>query len=382
MKRLNTILEHINNLIVVLKPNGTVTYVSPSVKSILGFMPCDLMGDNWWKYTSFSDDYASVKNSAVSFIQDSISKKGLQYERQMKTALGGAKWMLWSSSVNADGSIVGVGSDITQRKYAELELNKRNKELSLKNKEIEESLSYAGRIQETILPSSKAYLNAFKDAFVLYKPKDIVSGDFHWIYETEKKVFVAAVDCTGHGVPGAMMSVAGSNYLRTIVKSGVEDPSKVLYRLDEEVQLAMSTNGNVVAKDGMDIALIVYDKEEGYIDFSGAFRPLILLRDGEIVEYKGARYPIGFYNDDRKHFETERIALKKNDCIYMFSDGYTDQFGGDRGKKLNKRRFKELLQTLSGMPMAEQHAFLEYQFKNWKQETEQTDDVLVIGIKF
>ena len=231
------------------------------------------------------------------------------------------------------------------------------------------------------MPDIEKIKNAFSDAFVLYQPKDVVSGDYYFFYQRGSKSFVAAVDCTGHGVPGALMSIIANGILKeVIVKKGITEPSEILYALDEELFAALNKKGEITS-DGMDVALAVFDSENNSVRYSGAFRPMILLRDNELIEFEANRYPIGFYADVEKIFVSKEIEFKKEDTFYFFTDGYCDQFGGELKKKFNKKRFKELLLSLQGMEMKEQHSFLQYALLNWRQGEPQMDDVCIIGVR-
>jgi serine phosphatase RsbU (regulator of sigma subunit) len=277
--------------------------------------------------------------------------------------------------------LVGIGHDITDRKKAEQKLIEKHKELEQHNKDMVDSIQYASRIQEAILPDIEKIKNAFSDAFVLYQPKDVVSGDYYFFYQRGSKSFVAAVDCTGHGVPGALMSIIANGILKeVIVKKGITEPSEILYALDEELFAALNKKGEIT-NDGMDVALAVFDSEKNSVSYSGAFRPMLLLRDHELIEFEANRYPIGFYGDVEKIFVSKEIELKKEDTFYFFTDGYCDQFGGELKKKFNRKRFKELLLSLQGMEMEEQQSFLQYALLNWRQDEPQMDDVCIIGVR-
>jgi serine phosphatase RsbU (regulator of sigma subunit) len=183
-------------------------------------------------------------------------------------------------------------------------------------------------------------------------------------------------------VPGAMMSmVANSMFKEVFINRKATEPADILKALDEELAKSINKNQDASFNDGMDVALIRIDKTNNRLSFSGAFRSILISRQGEITELKGSRYPIGFYSGVEKQFDTETFQLQKEDSLYLFTDGFIDQFGGERNKKLNKTNFKDLLNTITEMNMEEQEAFLEYAFNNWKQDNDQTDDVLVIGIK-
>lgn len=379
----DSILEKLNSLIVVVNPKGEVEYVSPSVKRILGFEPEQLMGEGWWLLTRNDE---TERNSIKELVRQQIGQAKLvetvPYERLLKTASGGDKWILWNTSKGPMNRLVGIGHDITDRKKAEERLLEKQKELEQHNKDMLDSIHYASHIQKAILPDMKLVKEAFADAFVLYQPKDVVSGDYYFFHKKENKVFVAAVDCTGHGVPGALMSVVANSILKeVIINKGLQEPSEILYALDEELYLALNKSNSDVTNDGMDVALAVFDLEKQSITYSGAFRPMLMIRDNNFIEFDGNRFPIGFYGDVKKEFVSKELELKKGDTFYLFTDGYCDQFGGEKKKKFNRSRFKELLLSIQDMELEEQDSFLAYAHKNWRQEEAQVDDLLVIGIR-
>ena len=261
------------------------------------------------------------------------------------------------------------------------------------NRSLTDSISYAKRIQEAIIPSEAVVRTIVPEAFVYYGPKDIVSGDFYWIYEKGDKIFVAVVDCTGHGVPGAFMSIVGHGMLRNIVEiQGIDCPAEVLDKMNEEVvQVFKKNNMNGAAvmnnleevNDGMDMVLCVIDKKNSTLEYAGAYNPIYLIRDNEIQTFKGDRFSVG-HDLDRK-FRKEMIHLEKDDVIYLFSDGYADQFGGPDNKKFKYRRFRHLLLNIHKLPMSDQKAILHQKMEEWKNyfdaQQEQVDDILIIGIK-
>ncbi|HAW53200.1 MAG TPA: hypothetical protein DCX54_12880 [Flavobacteriales bacterium] len=263
-----------------------------------------------------------------------------------------------------------------EKAYIEIEEQKRS---------ITDSIHYAKRIQNAILPPDD-YVNAnLPDSFVLYKPKDIVSGDFYWMNREDGRVMFAAVDCTGHGVPGAFMSIVGNHQLNYSVNvEHARTAAEILDKLNEGVtkSLHQKKEGSSV-KDGMDISLISIEKEKMSLDFAGAFNPLYLVRDGELHVYKGDKFPIGaFLGEKLEHFTNQQIDLKKGDSVYIFSDGYPDQFGGDKGKKFKYKQFQELLISIQDKTMKEQKAILDKTIVKWMGKLEQVDDILVIGVRF
>ena len=249
-----------------------------------------------------------------------------------------------------------------------------------KQKEITDSITYAKRLQTAILPPDNFWKKYLPQSFVLYQPKDIVSGDFYWLENVNDLVLCAAADCTGHGVSGAMVSVVCSNALnRTVKEFGITEPAKIL---DKTRELVLETfeKSNEEVKDGMDISLCCLNTETNELLWSGANNPLWYIRENNLFEIKGDKQPIG-QNDNPKPFTTHSIDLQKGDTVYIFTDGYADQFGGEKGKKFMYKPLKELLLSIQNKSIAEQQEELHQKFTSWKKSTEQTDDVLVIGFK-
>ncbi len=380
----DSILENLKSIMVILDDSGNLEYISSSVKNVLGFTPEQLIGENWFNYTLCNQtELRTIKSVLAQNTKNNSCIPNYIYEQQLKTISGNRKWILWSASKQDSNKLIAIGQDITDRKKAELQLSEKNTELYQKNTEIKQSLEYASRIQEAILPDIISFKSVFRDAFVFYQPKDIIGGDYYYIYKKNNKIFVAVVDCTGHGVPGALMSVMANSILKEVISNKhMEEPSEILYQLDIELQLILnSQTGHETKYDGMDVSIGLFDFDREQILYSGAFRPMLLVRDSEVIEFKPNRYPIGFYDDVKKEFITQQLKLKKGDSFYFFTDGYCDQFGGEKLKKFNRKRFKELLLFVQSMEMDEQESFLSYAFNNWRQNEPQMDDILIIGIK-
>lgn len=251
-------------------------------------------------------------------------------------------------------------------------------QLEEKNTEIMDSIKYAKRIQSAILPTNKAISEHLKDVFVLYTPKDVVAGDFYWLESTEQGIYFAAADCTGHGVPGAMVSVICNNSLNQSVREfGLTEPGEILDKTRQLVIKEFDKSEEDV-KDGMDIALCKLSGE--ILSYAGANNPLWIVRDGELLETKADKQPIGKF-ERSKPFKTHTIKLIKGDTIYIFSDGFSDQFGGEKGKKFKSNNFKKLLLSIQDRTMIEQHKLLAQHFENWRGKLEQIDDVCVIGLR-
>jgi serine phosphatase RsbU (regulator of sigma subunit) len=268
-----------------------------------------------------------------------------------------------------------------QQAFEVIEMQKG--ELELRDKNITDSLIYAQRIQEALLPSETYFRKHFADSFILFKPKNIVSGDFYWIGEKKEKVFIVAADCTGHGVPGALMSMIGLKLIeKTINEDNIEVPSEILAVMNKELEKTFSREKNIgtIIRDGMDIGLCVIDRQRKKIQYAGAFFPLYLIRDGSLTEIVADKIIIGM-NPESQPYTDHEMDLLDNDIFYIFSDGYVDQFGGSENKKFMYRRFRYLLLTIHNFPVNDQKSILEENIKTWMGMNEQVDDMMVIGFR-
>ncbi|MCC7302369.1 MAG: SpoIIE family protein phosphatase [Bacteroidia bacterium] len=271
-----------------------------------------------------------------------------------------------------------------EKKLLEDKVAERTAELAQKNLDIMSSIQYAKRIQEAILPEMKEIRKHLPDSFVLFKPKDIVSGDFYWFGTKGGKKIIAAVDCTGHGVPGAFMSMIGNNLLSQIVmEKGITDPGLILNELNAGVRAALRQGIHEVdTKDGMDVALCVINPETREVQFSGAFRPLVIVHEGKLEKVDGTKFPIGGSQmDNERVFTTSARTMEKGDTLYMFSDGYADQFGGERGKKFMLKKLNELFLAIQELGMNRQKEELDQTIETWRGHHEQVDDILIIGVR-
>ncbi len=282
------------------------------------------------------------------------------------------------------------------------EIKEKNELIEEKNKEIMDSIRYAKRIQEAILPPDKLVKESLETSFVLFKPKDIVSGDFYWMETRDGKILFSAVDCTGHGVPGAFMSIIGHNGLsQTVNEYGITTASKILDKLNELVQETLRQTDKQDVKDGMDLALCVYDEKNNILEYAGANNPLYLIRKKgknliinnkekepvidddkcNLFEIKATKQAIGA-SDNIRPFENNIINIEKGDSIFIFSDGFADQFGGAKGKKFKYKPFKKLLLQIEEKTMSEQREILNKTIDDWRGDIEQIDDICIIGAKF
>jgi len=249
--------------------------------------------------------------------------------------------------------------------------------------DITDSIRYAENIQQALLPTIEDLKNSLPDGFVLFQPKDIVSGDFYWLQEHNNKVYLAVCDCTGHGVPGAFMSMIGSSLLdEAVVEKGIAQPNEVFYEVRKGfINALKQTKDADSQKDGMDAALITWDKGSS-LQVAAAYNPVLIIRNGELKEINPDKQPVGFLTGKQKEFTHHEVALEKGDTVYMFSDGYHDQFGGSKGKKYKLSKFKKLLLSLQENTMNEQKIILEEIMREWKGKEDQVDDILVMGVRF
>jgi phosphoserine phosphatase RsbU/P len=262
------------------------------------------------------------------------------------------------------------------------DLERRNLSISQQNREIMESLHYAQNIQNAILPKSEKLKSWFNDSFVYYRPKHVVSGDFYFFEKHNGQYYVAAADCTGHGVAGAFMSMLGSSLLKQIiVENNVVDPSEILIQLNRRILEALRQS-ETSSHGGMDIILLSIDESKKKLTYTGANRPVLIIRNYEEIYYRGDKTPIGgFFPEENRRFTSNTIDIQQNDRIYLYTDGYADQFGGPEGKKLMSKKFKEILMNIHESSMDSQSQTLDNYLQNWRGKFEQVDDLLVIGIR-
>ncbi len=346
--------------------------------SIFGQASAKQIADMTTKYETEQKEKAIKLTTQRNNIQDlSLKKK---------------QWFLYASYTGGVLLLIISGIFLNSyflKKKTNLELEKQNQEVVLqkniieeKNREITSSIYYAKKIQDSILLSEKEIKKQLPGGFILFLPKDIVSGDFYFLETKGSQTVVAAVDCTGHGVPGAFMSLVGHDSLKQALQQGITQPGLILNYLSRNVNISLrqASEGSAI-KDGMDIALCSIDRERLQLQYAGAFNPLYLVRDHELQEIKADKFAIGSYFDGSTSFVNHTMELKKGDSIYLFSDGYADQFGGEANKKFKLNRFKSLLVGISDMEPEKQKEILKKTLDDWRGKLEQVDDILVIGMK-
>lgn len=379
--QMQSLSENSPDLITRINTEGTVYYINPVIKNLTGLVPEGFLGKTI---------YHTALNTEIVESWTQIIKNVVESRTKSKTEMGfpsiyGSRTMQVNAIPEYNEkreleSVLIVSNDITERKEAEMEI------LSI-NKKITESINYAKRIQSAIIPDTKILQSVLKDSFVYYKPRDVVSGDFPWFIQQGDNIYVAVVDCTGHGVPGALISLIGYFILNDITNKYDDcHTGEILDLLDQGVTKTLRQEAiDSSTRDGMDISLCRINLKTGDLEYSGAHRPLYFMQNGEIIEIKGDRFPIGGgQHKKRTTFATTKLSFNPTDQVYMFSDGLPDQFGGSNENlmKYSPRKLRDLILENQGVSMAEMYQIVDDSFETWKGNRKQTDDVLLIGIKF
>jgi PAS domain S-box-containing protein len=377
-KNMQALSENSPDLITRLSSDGVITYTNPVIENYTGVKPTDFM--------NLALEQVKHGNGMVHHWREILGevltkKEKLHLEANYNSPLGERIMQVNAIPEYNDSaleSVLVVSHDITEMKLIQ-------REIQAKNKNIHESITYSKRIQNAIIPDTRLIQTKFPESFILYKPRDIVSGDFPWYMQKDDNIFISAVDCTGHGVPGAMLSLVGYFQLNNIVDAHPDmSSSEILDEFDKKVNdtLIKDTNEENI-KDGMDIAFCKINMKKKRVEYSGAHRPLYLIRKGELTEFKGDKWAIGggVYKN-QTHFTNHSIDVKPGDTIFFFSDGFPDQFGGPQNRKFGTAKIKEVICANQTRPMADIHDALLNEFELWKGEGKQTDDVLLIGIRF
>lgn len=375
--KMQALSENSPDLITRLE-HGTISYINPVIEEFTGKNPAVFLNKN---VTEIDLDKSILDHWLRVVEQVNESNNTVSTEMDFPTEAG--KRIMQVNAIpeydesNKIESVLVVSHDITERKEIELEIQN-------KNKKITESINYAKRIQNAILPNNRVIAKALPESFILYKPKDVVSGDFPWYMQIKEDIYIAAVDCTGHGVPGALLSLIGYFLLNDIVRSRkITEPGIILDLLDEGVTSTLRQDEDATTKDGMDIALCKINTQTREVEYAGAHRPLYIMKDGVLDEIKGNKFPIGggiFKN--QTNFTNTKIKLGKGDSIYFSSDGFPDQFGGPEVRKFGPKKTRETIERVHKLPMSEAAAIFDQEWEGWRGETKQIDDVLLIGIKF
>jgi serine phosphatase RsbU (regulator of sigma subunit) len=349
----------------------------------------DLAFDNYRMYSerkdsALSEEYLKTIQEMQTKYETDQKQKEIQLlnEKSARQQAENKRQRIMIYSFVVGFMLILIFSILLFRQYRQI--SEQRDQISHQKQEITDSIMYASRIQRAILPPKENFAKFLPEHFILFRPRDIVSGDFYWMTNIGKRVYFTAADCTGHGVPGAFMSMLGTAFLNEIVSKNEKiNSNEILDQLRAHVVSSLHQTGKEgESKDGMDMALCVIDIETKMLQFSGANNPLFIYRKGELIEFKADKMPIGIYHSKTDDFSRHDYQLEKGDTLYVFSDGYVDQFGGPDKRKFMKKNFKELLLKIQPKPMDEQYLILNEAILSWMgEDVEQIDDILVIGVR-
>lgn len=399
LEKLNLAASNTENVIYIFDPQGILLWFNDSFSSQLGI--------NYDKFIQEDKKIDICQISSYEKISEAVetaltSAKPISYEAQLKSGTELKWYQTTLTPVLEEGQvkyIVAIDSDITRLKNYEKEIIEqqqdfeiqknlaiaRRKEVEAQQREITDSLNYAKRIQSAILPSSNSISRFFPESFVLFMPRDIVSGDFYWFHRIEDKYICVVVDCTGHGVPGAFMSIIGTYLLNNIIIQNNETrPAEILKQLNRKLKISLKNSAiDSKTNDGMDVALVVIDKTKNTLTFSGALRPLFLFQNGIFIEQKGDKNPItsAIAGNTMALFNEYTYKIADGDVFYIYTDGIVDQFGGDENKKFLTKRLKQVIFDAQMYPLDEQKRIIQKSISNWKGKGTQIDDMLIMGVK-
>jgi PAS domain S-box-containing protein len=374
--QMQALSENSPDLIKRLNHEGVFFYINPTIKILTGRNP-DYFLNKHLHEVHLNPEIISAWQGIFNLVVQKREKVELEMDFP---SIAGERIMMVNAIPEFGEheeleSVLIVSHDITDRKRTEMEMRTTNKKIT-------ESINYAKRIQSAILPDSYFISKSFKDSFILYKPRDVVSGDFPWFMQKENDLYIAAVDCTGHGVPGALISLIGYFILNDVVNTlGVRQTGKILDNLNMGVTRTLKQDSGGATRDGMDIGLCRVNYSEGFLEYSGAHRPMYYLTKSDFHQFKGDNSPVGGGYAMTENFSTHKMEFNKGDELYLFSDGLPDQFGGEENKKFGPKRIRTIITESGDVSMSEKFSIFEQEFISWKGDRLQTDDILVIGIR-
>ena len=377
LERMSLIARETDNAIRVFDSAGKTIWVNHGYTRLYGYTLSDLQQNEGLGFSTKNP--IDIKNIIRTW---DYEKQSISLESEIRNKWKIKLWVQTTLSPIYDDSsmeisqIVAIDTNITIQKKAQQDIVKMNDEITA-------SITYAKHIQDAMLSPHEVLLKHYPNSFCYYKPRAIVSGDFYWMSEENGRIIVACADSTGHGVPGAFLSLIGISFLNKIVNErGIVQPAIILNRLRSNVISHLhQSQSELLAGDGMDMSIISIDKRNNIMEFAGAMNPMYIIRDNKIIELKPDRMPVGYYDNEDRSFSSSKVALKHGDQLYLFSDGYYDQFGGDEGLKMKAKNFKEILQKCCYKSSEEQIEILDNEFLAWKGKYEQVDDILVMGIQ-
>jgi PAS domain S-box-containing protein len=367
------------DMLCIVGYDGCFKQISPAFKLILGFSKEEMIGKPFKDFIIQDDQERS--SAELSSIKDGNSAE--HFENRYLSKDGTVKWMAWRTvNVPAEKLIYAVARDITEQKKTELALKDQSEKLNELIKYKNSGLRYGRLLQDALFHDPETLKDIFTDSFIFHNPKDIVSGDFYWFKKNGNKAYIACADATGHGVPGAIISVMGVNKLQEIIASKRKiTPSGILNKLNTLTHHAFSNarNGKKEGSDGMDISLFSVDLKTNKLQYAGANNSLFIVRNKELLELTATKSGIGA--KALQSYKNNNYQLEKGDMVYAFTDGYADQFGGEKGKKFMYRHFKNLLISCSEKSAAEQKKIFSETIQTWMGDHEQVDDMCIVGVR-
>lgn len=376
------VLEGSNDgLFVINFVNGRIYQANERAAAMLGYGREELIG-----LTIFQLHPDNMLHRSAERIADAWERKGAVYEDVPMLTADGTVLPVESSarvtSYAGKPAIILFIRDIRERLALQRKLSEQQAVVAQQNVDLLSSIRYAQRIQRAVLPEADGLQALFPESFILFRPRDIVSGDLFWFAEVQGVKVLAAADCTGHGVPGALLSlIAASLFEEVVLQRRIMEPAAILDAMREGFEQALNKSDDAGHRDGMNVSLVVIDTRSGILRFAGAYHPLYVLRDRNIIEMKGDRMPIGLHDGGEAPFKQQEMPYRAGDRVFLFSDGIVDQFGGPQGRKLRSAGFRQWLTDTAGLAMDDQHQAISDRFRWWKGDEDQVDDVLVIGVQ-
>lgn len=382
LEKLSIVARETENVVIIADKDCNIEWINESYTKLYGFT-LDEFKEKFGNSLLSGSTNPEINNIVKKCFDEKISVK---YVLNNTTKTGEKKWVQTTMTPTLDkfGNIekfILIDTDITKLQEAQLEIESQSKLLEAKNEQIIDSIDYAKRIQSAVFPSEQLLTSVFPHHFLFFKPKDIVSGDFYWVRQLNDEILFAVADCTGHGVPGAFMSIISINILNNIASIGETNPSKILVQLGERLIKNLNSTTESI-KDGLDIAICSYNIKTKLLQYAGAHNSLYFIRDNELTEYKADKIHIGKMDVVNQEFTNHQILIEENDTIYLFTDGYVDQKGGEKGKKFYYPPFRQLVVSIHQKPVFEQEKILKNNIESWMKNTSQIDDMCVLGIKF
>ena len=380
LEKLSIVAKEVDSTVIITDKNGVIEWINEGIMQMYELTP-EEVEEKIGKNIREISDFQGISNIIDECLK---TKRSSFYTSKHFKKSGSVLWVQTTLTpiLNQDGEvnkIVFIDTNVSAVKKSEVKLTEQKYLLETKNNQITDSFNYAKRIQQAVLPSNETMSSVWKEYFAILNPKDIVSGDFYWFYKKENKKYLAVVDCTGHGVPGAFMTIIGNNLLNEILQDDFEQPEDILQELHTRIKIRLGGSKDAKVMDSMDLGLACYDTTKKEICFSGTHTSIYMVRGSTLTEFKGSKETIGF--KDKITLKTHRFEVKNGDMLYMHTDGYPDQKGGKKNKKFYYQPIRNMFVSIAQKDMETQKQIVEKTFEEWKGNNEQTDDVCVVGVR-